>query len=50
MSILRSAARHRKIKLRDVAATVVEGVAGSPPATSDTFVERARVADRVHRA
>jgi hypothetical protein len=50
MSILRSASRHRKSKLRDVAATVVEGVAGSPPCNADTFVERARVADRMHRA
>ena len=50
MSILRSASRHRKTKLRDMAGAVVEGVAGSPPCHADTFVERARVADRVHRA
>ena len=50
MSILRSAARHRKTKLRDVAATVLEGVAGSPPSETDTFVERSRVADRMHQA
>ncbi|MDQ0373357.1 GAF and ANTAR domain-containing protein [Cellulomonas humilata] len=50
MSILRRASRNRKTKLRDMAATVLEGVAGSPPCDVDTFVERARVADRVYRA
>lgn len=40
MEILRSASRHRKSKLRDVAATIVETVSGSAPRTADTFRER----------
>ena len=41
MTILRTASRHRKLKVRDVAASVVEGVAGRPPQEADTFVQRA---------
>ncbi|MGY4642310.1 GAF and ANTAR domain-containing protein [Cellulomonas sp. URHB0016] len=44
MTILRSASRHRKVKLRDVARVVVETVTGSPAREEDTFVERTRVA------
>lgn len=40
MAILRSASRHRKAKLRDVAATVVEGVAGRAPTGQSTFRPR----------
>jgi AmiR/NasT family two-component response regulator len=41
MTILRSAARHRKVKLREVAAGIVEGVSGRPVMDADTFVQRA---------
>jgi hypothetical protein len=41
MTILRSASLHRKTKLREVAAAIVEGVAGSAPGDSDGFRQRA---------
>ncbi|WP_028047760.1 GAF and ANTAR domain-containing protein [Cellulomonas sp. URHE0023] len=41
MSILRSASRHRKVKLREVAAAIIEGVTGRAPSEADTFQERA---------
>lgn len=41
LAILRSASRHRKVKLREVAAVVVEAVTGSPPRERDTFRQRA---------
>ncbi|MEZ0448695.1 GAF and ANTAR domain-containing protein [Cellulomonas sp. ICMP 17802] len=40
IAILRTASQHRNIKLRDVAATVVESVAGAPPKDVETFRER----------
>ena len=40
MAILRSAAGHRKVKLRVVAGTIVAGVTGSPVRTADTFRQR----------
>lgn len=40
MEILRSAARHRKVKLREVAASVIESVTGRPPQTLGTFQQR----------
>jgi hypothetical protein len=40
MTILRAAAGHRKVKLREVAAGIVETVAGSPVQTVDTFRQR----------
>ena len=40
MAILRSAAQHRKVKLREVAASIVEGVTGSPPRNLGTFRQR----------
>jgi len=40
MTILRSASRHRKVKLREVAAVIVEAVTGSPPREHDTFRQR----------
>ncbi|WP_051274392.1 GAF and ANTAR domain-containing protein [Cellulomonas sp. URHD0024] len=40
MAILRSASQHRKVKLREVAAIVVEAVAGTPARTVDTFQQR----------
>ncbi|WP_156373988.1 GAF and ANTAR domain-containing protein [Cellulomonas sp. Leaf334] len=41
LAILRSAAQHRKVKLREVAASIVEAVTGSPPENLGAF--RARV-------
>lgn len=41
LAILRSASRHRKTKLRDVAAAIIEGVTGNAPSVSDTFRQRA---------
>jgi hypothetical protein len=41
MAILRSASHHRKVKLREVAGAVVEGVTGAAPRDEDTFVQRA---------
>jgi len=41
MAILRSASGHRKVKLRDVAAAIVERVAGSEPSEADSFQQRA---------
>jgi hypothetical protein len=41
MAILRSASRHRKVKLRDVASTIIEGVTGRAPSESDSFRQRA---------
>ena len=40
MTILRSAARHRKTKLRILASSVVESVTGSPPQELGSFQER----------
>ena len=40
MTVLRSASRHRKVKLREVAATIIEGVTGVAPSTADTFGRR----------
>ena len=40
MAILRSASQNRKVKLREVAAVVVEAVTGSPALTVDTFRQR----------
>ena len=40
MAILRSASRHRKVKLREVAAVIVEAVTGSPARGVDTFRQR----------
>ena len=40
MAILRSAARHRQTKLREVASAVIESVTGGPPQTLGTFQER----------
>lgn len=40
MTILRTAARNRKVKLREFASGIVEGVAGSPVRSLDTFRER----------
>ena len=40
LAILRSASRHRKVKLREVASVIVEAVTGSPPHERDTFRER----------
>jgi transcriptional regulator with GAF, ATPase, and Fis domain len=39
-TILRSASQHRNIKLREVAATMIENVTGKPPAAPHEFVER----------
>ncbi len=41
MAMLRSASQHRKVKVRDVASRVVEGVAGRAPEEADTFRQRA---------
>ena len=40
LAILRSASRHRKVKLREVASVIVEAVTGSPPRERDTFRQR----------
>jgi AmiR/NasT family two-component response regulator len=40
MTILRSAARHRKTKLRLLASSVVESVTGSPPQELGAFQDR----------
>lgn len=40
LAILRSASRHRKVKLREVASVVVEAVTGSSPRERDTFRQR----------
>ena len=40
LAILRSASRHRKVKLREVASVIVEAVTGSPPHERDTFRQR----------
>ena len=40
IEVLRSAARHRKVKLREAAGVVIESVTGSPPRDRDTFRER----------
>jgi len=39
-AMLRSASQHRNVKLRDVAASVIEGVTGAAPTPSRDFVER----------
>jgi hypothetical protein len=40
MAILRSASRHRKVKLREVASVIVEAITGSPPRQEDNFRQR----------
>jgi len=40
MAILRAASQHRKVKLREVAATIVEAVTGRAPQLTDTFRQR----------
>ena len=40
IEILRSASQHRNVKLRDLAASLIESVTGSAPKGADTFHER----------
>ncbi|GIG20221.1 RNA-binding protein [Cellulomonas chitinilytica] len=42
MAILRAASQHRNVKLRDIAASIIEAVTGGPPSQAGTFHERAR--------
>jgi AmiR/NasT family two-component response regulator len=39
-AILRSASQHRNVKLRDLAASMIENVTGKPPVAPHAFVER----------
>jgi hypothetical protein len=39
-AILRSASQHRNVKLRDLAASMIENVTGKPPVAPHEFVER----------
>lgn len=36
-AILRAASQHRNVKLREVAAALIENVTGQPPSTAPTF-------------